>query len=367
MTSLDWYFNSLPPDIKEWAIKHIKQVCHSAIPTAGVQLTDKGYVLHLGETALALTGEVRNALLMHEFAHIWRGDCLRTVKQLKTWNVAADAPINYKLLPSELEQLRTAFGGAVTWEELKAELPNGSELPNIPPSTQVIYDLLVQSGKEFPDDQHVLEMDGEREECEKHHIRAVLDMPKGVGADLYLAKNPKRQKVMPKSEPRALSALRRTLQRINPKDGPTRARTRSWMREGRVTGMRGSVSAPRHRVVCALDVSGSMQSLIPQMLSIAAGTNRDVDCRLMLWATSAQWISSADQDADVGGGTSIAPALHLAKSWNPSAVIIITDGEFYEMAPTEGMPPIIWLLTQAERSKLNLRPGDFVIELEGEK
>ncbi len=364
MISLDWYFNTLPIDIKEWAIKHIRQVRQSDIPTAGVQLTDKGYVLHLGENALTLTGEIRNALLMHEFAHIWRGDCLSTVKQPKTWNVAADAPINYKLAPSELAQLRTAFGGVVTWEELKAKLPNGSELPNIPPTTQVIYDLMVNSGMEVPEDMHVLEPEGSQEECEKHHIRAILDLPAGIGADLKLKPNSYRVRVVPKTEPRVLTALRRTLQRVNPTNGFTRARTRSWLREGRVVGMRGSVSAPRHRVACALDVSGSMQSLVPQMLAIATGTNRDVDCRLMLWATSAQWIHSVDQTPDVGGGTNIASALNLISVWNPSAIIIITDGEFYEPAHTQGLPPIIWLLTGKDQRLLNVRPVDSVVSLD---
>ena len=105
----------------------------------------------------------------------------------------------------------------------------------------------------------------------------------------------------------------------------------------------------------------------PQMLAIAAGTNRDVDCRLMLWATSAQWVHSADQTPDVGGGTDIAPALTLISAWQPSAIIIITDGEFCEAARTQGLPPIIWLLTGGNRQHLNVRPGDSVISLEDGK
>ena len=44
-------------------------------------------------------------------------------------------------------------------------------------------------------------------------------------------------------------------------------------------------------------------------------------------------------------------------------IIIITDGEFCEAARTQGLPPIIWLLTGGNRQNLNVRPGDSVISL----
>ena len=361
--SIDYYFNVLQPEFKVWAVKHIKEVkLSSEVQTAGVQLTEKGYILHLSEKAFNLKGKTRAALLMHELSHVWRGDCLVKDVNPKVWNIAADAAINFKLNSKDFESLKEAFGGGVDWEELKKDFEKVQ--PKIPPSTQVIYDLLLEKGVtgEGSED-HFLLSTGDENECAKHHVRAILDAP-NVGASLSIKTEVRKGfTITPKSEPRVLQALRMVLQTLQPRYGATLARTRSWMREGRTPCMRGHVTAPRYRVACLVDVSGSMSNLIPQVIGIAAGMNRETDCRIMLWASSAAWISSPRESPNVGGGTDINAALTLSREWKPDSLIVLTDGCFFEAAQVENLPPIIWVLTLDERQALSLRGKDRVVKL----
>lgn len=327
----------LPPEIAEWATRHLKVRIDPTVPTACVSLSERGYTLSLGRLWNTLEGNdaARTELLLHELAHVFRGDCLARPAHPQLWNVATDSIINNTIPMKHLDEICPG----IVWK-YREDAPHAEVLSEaleqqmgvMLPSAKFVYELLCDRAEQLQNMtlglQDVSPAEGDLDKAMKEHAKAVLSAPaelrKQFGMDI---KAPKSYTVpKPIADPVLLVKLRQVLRRIIArKDGDTKERTRTWLREGRIPMLPGRARVPRLRVALLIDISGSMTNVLLRILGIATWANREVEARVGVWADTGAWMRGSTPPA-VGGGTNIRAAFDLMKSWKADVTLIITDG-----------------------------------------
>jgi len=352
----------LPENIKRWIAKSVIMIdLPEDFPFPGlVKLTPYGY--HIG-IKKNIYGEQRDTLLAHEIGHIIRGDMLVKNVNPLLWNIAADACINSNLSRPIIHELQ-----GVDYDPI-AEKYNLN--PDQAPGAKIIYDLLKdeieQQLQQGSMDQHE-GMEGNEEECRKAHVRTILEalaeeiVNEGSITSSGKYGNSKSVIAIPKRQPLLESWL---LALRSAKIGGTPARFRSWIRPGRIPGMKGIARLSRAKVAVLADVSGSVVSLLPNILGAAKALQKVCNVKVMVWATDAQWYIGPDSVTNVGGGTQLSSAFKITGKNNFDAVVIITDGELADPSESNKIAPvcpIIWCLTENAKTPWK-RSRDRVVEL----
>lgn len=353
----------LPESVKRWLAK---SVAMEDLPKdypfpAMVKLTPYGYIISIRSDIPQ--GDERDTLLSHEVGHILRGDLLVKNVNPIVWNIAADACINSVLDRDIVRGLR-----GVDYDAVSKEFDLN---PEQAPGAKVIYDLLKEN-VEQQISQGMMDlhegMEGNEGECKKAHIKTILEAINEGVLDESIIKsagkygNSSNVIAVPKRQPLLetwLLALR------SAKIGGTPARYRSWIRPGRIPGMKGNARLPRARVAVLADVSGSVVSMLPQILGAAKALQKVCNVKVMVWATEADWYRGPESVSKVGGGTQLCSAFKLVNNYDADAVVVITDGELADSGPSQNIAPkcpLIWCLTENAKAPWK-RPRDKVLEL----
>ena len=378
----------------------------------GVKLTDKGYrvVINLEEWALT-PKELRRAALLHELAHVVRGDCLRVKAEDTTsadallFNVAADAVIN-RTLPS----LCKAPFGVVNPEALATEVGLSPATMTAAMAYTLMKNKLGELDKDklqgvlqrvcFPTDQSALDA---REPQPLEDLADIFPLPvhlrtwvaqrvqwttssesmaqdvkghEGDDGDAAVAhvkdtrelkeaaKQDNMQDALPQTPQRgggagnakgstwtpnqakivALCERVRDFVRVNGE--AVRQRNRSYRRQGRWMLYPSRPYTLAHTFALYLDLSGSMYQhweILAGVAKWAKGEGAKVftfDSEVVEWHEGQQF--------QAGGGTLWHPIVESAKKEGLGAIVVITDGDFFDRLEDPGVP-VLWILTQARQ------------------
>jgi hypothetical protein len=354
--------SKLPKNVKRWLAKSvILEDLPEDFPFPGlVKLTPYGY--HIGIRRNITDQNQRDTLMAHEIGHIIRGDLLiKNVNQF-LWNIAADACINSNLDRSIVNDLH-----GVDYDDIAEKYDLN---PHQAPGAKIIYDLLKDDidieQSAGSTDLHE-GMEGDEEECRKAHVKTILEALAEEIVDassILCGKYGSSANVMavPKRQPLLESWL---LALRSAKIGGTPSRHKSWMRPGRIPGIKGTVRLPRANVAVLADVSGSVVSFLPHILGAARALEKTCNVNVMVWATEAQWYSGKDSVLAVGGGTILSSAFKLIQPNSLDAVVIITDGELVDSLESSKLAPncpLIWCLPKGAKAPWK-RPRDRIVDL----
>lgn len=147
-----------------------------------------------------------------------------------------------------------------------------------------------------------------------------------------------------------LNAVRRALAVAFSKKHPNRTTyksyQRSYMREGRVEGLRGVIRRPIPNVAVFCDVSGSMGTEYERISHMFSKITKE--CDVFLWGCALS--SKNSKTGDVGGGTDPTSIVSVLNKY--SSAVIVTDGIFdykdraaVEAAARRHGTRLIWVLT----------------------
>jgi hypothetical protein len=319
-----------------------------------------------------LTVEQRRSVLLHEIAHVWRGDCPRGLELAQsgqippqTWNVATDAVINRTLgeLPPGVRYEdtceRAGLNPAVTWYtayHIAQALAQST-------SQDSDSDRSGQGTAENAD--RPLENDVVPSGDPVDHAREKGELEKAAKADgLDPAKDfPASRRPQPRQagkgegptvwtpDKRAALRLAVDLRAEVAKSTKRREPVRSWRWEGRLPLLRGVSRLPRPSVGLYLDVSGSTSSHWSDLAAIARGLRRDGVEVYVFDDGVRDWDCVSPLRA--GGGTTWQPVReHAAGRFDK--VIVATDGYFFDSVDAIGGVEVVWLITPGGR-----RPASF--------
>jgi predicted metal-dependent peptidase len=352
----------LPENVKKWLARSVILIdLPEDFPFPGlVRLTPHGY--HIGIRKDIQDVELRDTLLAHEIGHILRGDMLVKNVNPLLWNIAADACINSNLNRESIKEL-----GGVNYDHIAEKYDLN---PHQAPGAKIIYDLMkedIENSGSGSMDLHE-GMQGDEEECRKAHVQTILEaLYDGVVNENAIRSSGKYGNssnviAVPKRQPlleQWLLALR------SAKIGGTPTRFKSWVRHGRIPGIKGTARLHRAKVAVLADVSGSVVSLLPNILGAAKALQKVCNVQVMVWATGAEWYTGADSVMKVGGGTQLSSAFRILGQNTFDAVVIITDGELLDSKESSDIAPncpLIWCLTENAKAPWK-RPRDKVIDL----
>jgi predicted metal-dependent peptidase len=355
----------LPKATRAWIISRLSWT--DAVPTAGVSLQPGGYKVFINQDWWAgLTMEQRRSVLLHEIAHVWRGDCLEGEgRDPQTWNIATDAVINRTLgdLPGE----------PVRYEDTCKQAGLAVEIPYW--SAKIIYDRLIQQQTDQGDSpdggspqhngdplagdiktggdpvDHLKEKEALQGAMSQDGMDPRKELPgcaqpsthklagQGTGTEQWSPKD------------RAVLALALELDRIIAKHRNRLTPCRTWRREGRIRLLRGSGRVPNPSVGVYLDLSGSTDNEWEQIGAIARGLKQKGADLFVFDDGVRPWDGS--QAVVAGGGTAWAPVVeHIAQSGH-SLVVVVTDGYFFDPVTEPGCETV-WIVTPGGR-----RPAHF--------
>ncbi|MGC8978837.1 DUF2201 family putative metallopeptidase [Caldisericum sp.] len=375
-------FEVLSPALRLWATKNLDVVMTDDIQTAGVCVENKrGFVLYVNpEWFGRLTSEQKEYLLRHEISHVFRGDVLRPHDaDFKLWNVVADAVINHQLgedIAKEMDgivytELASQLG--LPTQYVASEYSMLQALKEKADATEKLFEQSQNLGEVLPSE----ELDAETRAKVLKGILEGRDIPDNEMSQPSLSiGSEKGTESRVYSEPKRLAIIRKIL-RVALSEGNTFQKTRSYMREGVVDGIKGVHRKRIGKIFLCVDTSGSID---PDVLKSFIGIGYWLSRNEFI----ADWGSFSDEFylyrtpikgfADlrgVGGGTRIAGLFDFLRKNKYDAVIILTDGEIFDYAPSLGdgvSAKIVWMLTYDNQDFKEMVPKkDQVFILEGKR
>ncbi|MEM4167812.1 MAG: hypothetical protein QXW98_05155 [Candidatus Caldarchaeum sp.] len=336
-------------------------------PTARAMIKEKRMIIEIN-TEVAKDDRMVKQLFLHEVAHFVRDD-LNEMKDVnsnidrKLMNIAMDCVINSQLMEKLWYQ-----EGYVTHKGL-CEKYNTDKVPHPSQGWEAIYQFL----KSLPENQQEelvacfvedMEDDGSISEEDRIIISSEIENaikkasgefnPSGKQAGRnYSGRNPLPDTPSLEQNP-ILSAVRKALRYAQQNDRSNRVTYknyhRSYMREGRIEGLKGVVRKPLPNIGLFLDVSGSMSQEYEKISDLIKKIAKD--CDFFLWGCSLS--SKNSKCGDVGGGTD--PSVIVSVIGKYSSVIIVTDGYFgmdekkaVETAARKHSTKLVWVITSDEK------------------
>ncbi len=338
--------------VMAWA--KIKFVHTAEYPRPCVYWREGAFTIDGGQAWGTYTPAEQYFVLLHEYAHVTRGDLRMKKVDHRRWNIAADAVINHSLQGLTEGAL---WETVITYDKLRAQYP---ALPVTIPTTRAIYEVLQEDADQSPDDYTPC---GGDEKDDKAIIqatfRAILgakQLPDGAkvcieGSGWSLSEGPARALALP--DVAACTQLMEILRLIRSKPVGYK-QTRSYMREGRVASLRGVQRVPRPSVAVALDVSGSVSDGdIQRARNIAEYLHENgYTVRYVVWASSAAIWPGIGPLPAVGSTTDMRPAIALTQ--DDEVVVWLSDG-LCASNPVEGQRHI-WV----GPASITQQPGEHV-------
>ena len=333
-------------------------------------LRNEHLTIVLGKMFIEATDAQRAYLIAHELSHIARGDLLVRNVNPEMWNIASDDCIHHHLSNTELAH-DVPGAGFVTHENLVQAFP---KLADVTPTRAVpIYRVLMEQLESDEGEGEGEEGTGDRKGCGFEPMQDLKGKDRAAAARAQgrLVANeewqteaqsagkgevllpPNRCEARVKIDNRLADFMRNL--RLQARRGRgIYQRVRSWSREGRTECLPGRMRRPVSRVVVAVDVSGSMTPLQEKIIQLVTGIERDHEVIWVAWATNAARVRNSTEcySAEVGGGTRFTPALALAESFQPDALLVISDAILEESSfPPHMVPtyPTIWAIIGSDR------------------
>jgi len=374
-----------------------------------IKLTDQGYKVMIDAQEWALTPpELRRAALLHELAHVVRGDCLHTEANVASapeallYNVAADAVIN-RTLPSlhaapfgvvDPQKVATEAGLTVdgmtanlAYSAIKSKMSEVSEASvqdlikrvcfppdpaamaaRQPHPTDTLSDLFPlpvhlrtwvaqrvewtagAMGGGMAQDVRGYEGDpGDAAVAHAKEARELKDAAKKDNAEDALPRTPQRGAGAGKggtwtpTQARIVALCDRVREFVRTTGEAVRRRHRSYRRQGRWMLYPSRPYSLDHTFAIYLDLSGSTL----QHWEVFAGVARwakGEGARVFTFDTGVvEW--HPGQSFSAGGGTLWQPIVESAKRQQLGAIVVVTDGEFFDRLEDPGIP-VLWILTE---------------------
>jgi hypothetical protein len=373
----------------------------------GVKLTDKGYKVVINVQEWALTPrELRRAALLHELAHVVRGDCLRvkveeaTGPEAMLYNIAADAVIN-RTLPSlckapfgvvDPQRVAAAAGlsadgmtANLAYAALKNRIGEVSE-PNVqdliqrvcfpadpaamaarqPHPVDALSDLFplpvhlrtwVAQRVEWTASNESLHRDvkgyegepGDAAVAHAKETRELKDAAKKDNAEDALPQAPRRGagkgagSAWTPTQARTVALCDKVREFVHTAGDAVRRRNRSYRRQGRWMLYPSRPYSLAHTFALYLDLSGSMYQHWEVLAGVARWAKSEGGKVFTFDTEVVEWQEGKPFQA--GGGTLWQPIVESAKREGLGAIIVVTDGEFFDRVEDPGIP-VLWLLTQ---------------------
>jgi hypothetical protein len=375
----------------------------------GVKLTDRGYRIVINAHEWALTPpELRRAALLHELAHVVRGDCLRTRADVASapeallYNVAADGVIN-RTLPSlcnapfgvvDPRRVATEAGlpvdgmtASLAYSAIKSKMTEVSEA-NVqdliqrvcfppdpaamaarqPHPTDSLSDLFplpvhlrtwvaqrvewtseVARGGITRDVRGYEGSPGDAAVAHAKETRELKDAAKKDNAEDALPKQPprgagtSRGSTWTPAQARTVALCDRVREFVRTTGEAVRRRNRSYRRQGRWMLYPSRPYSLSHTFAIYIDMSGST---LPhwEVLAGVARWAKSEGGRVFTFDTEvAEWREGKPFRA--GGGTLWRPVVESAKREGLGAIVVVTDGEFFDKLDDPGIP-VLWILTE---------------------
>jgi len=378
----------------------------------GVKLTDKGYRVVINAQEWALTPkELRRVVLLHELAHVIRGDCLRVKAEEATgpeavlYNIAADAVIN-RTLPSlckapfgvvnpeavarEVGMDPGTMTAAMAYTILKHKLGDVDhdkvkalgQRVCFPADEAAMAARQVQPSDDladlFPLPVHLRTWVAQRVEwtvaCEsmmrdvKGHEGDDGDAAVAHARDTKELKEAARQDNMEDALPqqpqrgggagggkggtwaptqaKTVALCDKVREFVHTTGEAVRRRSRSYRRQGRWMLYPSRPYSLAHTFALYLDLSGSMYQHWEVLAGVAKWAKSEGGKVFTFDTEVVEWQEGKPFHA--GGGTLWQPVVESAKKEGLGAIIVVTDGDFFDRVEDPGIP-VLWILTQNRR------------------
>jgi hypothetical protein len=374
----------------------------------GVKLTDKGYKVVINVQEWALTPrELRRAALLHELAHVIRGDCLRTKADVASapeallYNVAADAVIN-RTLPSlqsapfgVVDPQRVAGAAGLSADGMTANLAYAALKNRIGEVTEAnVQDLIkrvcfpadpaamsarqpqpaeslsdlfplpvhlrtwVAQRVEWTADSQSLTRDvkgyegkpGDAAVAHAKETRELKDAAKKDNAEDALPRQPQRGSAgkgagsaWTPTQTRIVALCDRVREFLNVHGEAVRRRNRSYRRQGRWMLYPSRPYSYEHTFALYVDLSGSTLPHWEVFAGVARWAKAE-GARVFTFDDGVrEW--HPGQKFTAGGGTLWRPVVESAKREQLGAIVVVTDGDFFDRLEDPGIP-VLWILTE---------------------
>lgn len=360
---MDNLFASVPKPLQQYVIQNFRIVKEQSGFPAYVGL--RGSDLYLGINVPLweqLSADDRQKLLLHEIAHVLRGDLLVNNVNHTLHNIATDSIINEVL---DIDAVGEHDG--IRYSHIYKDLNLPDKLSAI--GWRAIYNALLEKAKEnggigrlgFDE---IKETDNSLEAQEKVieariEAEGIEDIQKNIKDAGHFEMSSQKYthyEVKIKQDTRIASIFSAIRARH---DANVRLRRKTWRREGVYEGLRGLSRVPTLSVLVIIDVSGSFTEYIKLALGITSGL-KDFQVDVGVFADRFAMVNNLNDLPDVGGGTyfsSVVPP-------KPYDVwVVITDGYFSD-TPQLPNHPIVWVIPKGDQERFKLaRPFDIVLDL----
>lgn len=367
-------WEQFPATVAEWAYRNVKAQWSDDVEHFHVSLKNDGYHLNIKEDwYMGLSEEHRSSALLHAVSHIVRGDCL-IPKDMAGYNdpklqhLATDALINQnqslhdfadnngglrignsvEVIGKQLNPL--SFSWMSTYNELKAEQQQqgggdgeGGGGGDGDQEGEGGGNGEGGDGDNLPDTiDDTPSSEGDRDQLRKKHASAVLDARKALkGTELESAINANinaSNSVSSRAKIELPPALDTKIPNAIIKAAGTsgvRLRERSYKRPGRVQGLKGVTRPPIAKIVCALDVSGSMTGYWDVVGGAAASLRKQFDVDLATFSdTCKKYVAGSDIE-NWSGGTLVTPVFEYGAKSKADVLAVFTDAEFFDFDPRD--------------------------------
>jgi hypothetical protein len=389
----------------------------------GVKLTDRGYKIAINAEEWALTPPtLRRAALLHELAHVIRGDCLRTKADVATapeallYNVAADAVIN-RTLPSlqsapfgvvDPQRVAAAAGlsadgmtANLAYSALKSKMTEVSEASvqdliqrvcfpadpaamsaRQPQPAESLSDLFplpvhlrtwVAQRVEWTASNESLHRDvkgyeGEPGDAAVAHAKDTRELKEAAQKDNMeeaLPKQPQRGgagggkgSTWTPTQARTVALCDKVREFVHTAGDAVRRRNRSYRRQGRWMLYPSRPYSLTHTFALYIDLSGSTLPHWEVFAGVARWAKAE-GARVFTFDDGVrEW--HPGQKFTAGGGTSWRPIMESAKKEKLGAIVVVTDGDFFDRLEDPGIP-VLWILTERRHM-----PFGSIIDWSGE-